>query len=175
MTNHMAEVAQMLGVELEEVFKVTDDDSGKYHNYYKFTEKKGIEVSEDNVKWEADTAGTLVLKWLLIGVYQNYYRFSENNCFETSYDGVEWGTATVIVLRGILIGVARIIKLPWKPQKCAPYYIPCIVAQSEHMYSMFYWNDDNYDKEYYRMGLVRKTPEEAVALTKKMLEAINEQ
>ena len=68
MTNHMAEVAQMLGVELEEVFKVTDDDSGKYHNYYKFTEKKGIEVSEDNVKWEADTAGTLVLKWLLIGV-----------------------------------------------------------------------------------------------------------
>ena len=134
----MAEVAQMLGVELEEVFKVTDDDSGKYHNYYKFTEKKGIEVSEDNVKWEADTAGTLVLKWLLIGV-------------------------------------ARIIKLPWKPQKCAPYYIPCIVAQSEHMYSMFYWNDDNYDKEYYRMGLVRKTPEEAVALTKKMLEAINEQ
>ena len=138
MTNHMAEVAQMLGVELEEVFKVTDDDSGKYHNYYKFTEKKGIEVSEDNVKWEADTAGTLVLKWLLIGV-------------------------------------ARIIKLPWKPQKCAPYYIPCIVAQSEHMYSMFYWNNDNYDKEYYRMGLVRKTPEEAVALTKKMLEAINEQ
>ena len=138
MANHMAEVAQMLGVELEEVFKVTDDDSGKYHNYYKFTEKKGIEVSEDNVKWEADTAGTLVLKWLLIGV-------------------------------------ARIIKLPWKPQKCAPYYIPCIVAQSEHMYSMFYWNDDNYDKEYYRMGLVRKTPEEAVALTKKMLEAINEQ
>lgn len=136
--NYMAEVAKLLGVELGEVFKVTDDDSGKYHNYYRFTEKKGIEVSEDNVKWEADTAGALVLKWLLIGV-------------------------------------ARIIKLPWKPQKCAPYYIPCIVAQSEHMYSMFYWKDDNYDKEYYRMGLVCKTPEEAVALTEKMLEAINEQ
>ena len=137
MTNHMAEVAQMLGVELEEVFKVTDDDSGKYHNYYRFTEKKGIEVSEDNVKWETDTTEVLVLKWLLIGV-------------------------------------ARIIKLPWKPQKCAPYYIPCIVAQSEHMYSMFYWNDDNYDKEYYRMGLVCKTPEEAVALTKKMLTVAKE-
>ena len=137
MTNHMAEVAQMLGVELEEVFKVTDDDSGKYHNYYKFTEKKGIEVSEDNVKWEADTAEVLVLKWLLIGV-------------------------------------ARIIKLPWKPQRGETYYIPCIVAQSEHMYSMFYWNDDNYDKEYYRMGLVCKTPEEAVARTKKMLTVAKE-
>ena len=132
MTNHMAEVAQMLGVELEEVFKVTDDDSGKYHNYYKFTEKKGIEVSEDNVKWEADTAGTLVLKWLLIGV-------------------------------------ARIIKLPWKPQKGAPYYIPCTVAQPKYMYSVLYWSNDDYDKEYYRMGLVCKTSEEAIDMTKKML------
>ena len=132
MTNHMAEVAQMLGVKLEEVFKVTDDDSGKYHNYYRFTEKKGIEVSEDNVKWETDTTEVLVLKWLLIGV-------------------------------------ARIIKLPWKPQKGAPYYIPCTVAQPEYMYRMFYWNDDDYDKEYYRRGLVCKTPEEAIALTEKML------
>ena len=138
MTNHMAEVAQMLGVELEEVFKVTDDDSGKYHNYYKFTEKKGIEVSEDNVKWEADTAGTLVLKWLLIGV-------------------------------------ARIIKLPWKPQRGETYYIPCIVAQPKYMYSVLYWSNDDYDKEYYRRGLVCKNPEEAIALTEKMLAVKNEQ
>ena len=138
MTNHMAEVAQMLGVKLEEVFKVTDDDSGKYHNYYKFTEKKGIEVSEDNVKWEADTAGTLVLKWLLIGV-------------------------------------ARIIKLPWKPQRGETYYIPCIVAQPKYMYSVLYWSNDDYDKEYYRRGLVCKNPEEAIALTEKMLAVKNEQ
>lgn len=138
MTNHMAEVAQMLGVELEEVFKVTDDDSGKYHNYYKFTEKKGIEVSDDNVKWEADTAGTLVLKWLLIGV-------------------------------------ARIIKLPWKPQKGEKFYIPCIHTEPEYMYSVYYWNNDDYDKEYYRMGLVCKTSEEAVALTNKMIAMVQEE
>ena len=111
----------------------------------------------------------------IFGKHPKYYRFAENVCLEASKDGVNWETADVGVLEDILIGDVRIIKLPWKPQKCAPYYIPCIVAQSEHMYSMFYWNDDNYDKEYYRMGLVRKTPEEAVALTKKMLEAINEQ
>ena len=138
MINHMAEVAQMLGVELGEVFKVTDDDSGKYHNYYKFTEKKGIEVSEDNVKWEADTAGTLVLKWLLIGV-------------------------------------ARIIKLPWEPQKGEKYYIPCIGAQPEYMYSVNHWDNDDIDKKYYHMGIVCKTKEEAIVLTEKMLEAINEQ
>ena len=138
MTNHMAEVAQMLGVELEEVFKVTDDNSGKYHNYYKFTEKKGIEVSEDNVKWEADIAGTLVLEWLLIGV-------------------------------------ARIIKLPWKPQKGETYYIPCIVAQPKYMYSTLWWSNDDYDKEYYRMGLVCKTLEEAIALTKKIISMVQKE
>ena len=96
MTNHMAEVAQMLGVELEEVFKVTDDDSGKYHNYYKFTEKKGIEVSEDNVKWEADTAEVLVLKWLLIGV-------------------------------------ARIIKLPWRLSRGDVYYMPSVTSIGKYI------------------------------------------
>ena len=132
MTNHMEEVAKMLGVELEEVFKVTDDDSGKYHNYYKFTEKKGIEVSEDNVKWEVDTAGTLVLKWLLIGV-------------------------------------ARIIKLPWKPRKGEKYYTPYISTQQEGMYVTYYWNNDDIDIEHYRMGIVCKNPEEAIAMTNRML------
>ena len=73
------------------------------------------------------------------------------------------------------MGDIRIIKLPWKPQKGAPYYIPCIVTQRGYMYSMFYWNDDNCDKEYYRMGLVCKNLEGAIALTEKMLVAINEQ
>ena len=135
--NHMEEVAKMFGVELGEVFKVTDDDSGKYHNYYRFTEKKGIEVSEDNVKWEADTTEVLVLKWLLIGV-------------------------------------ARIIKLPWKPQKGDTYYIPCIMAQPKYMYSTLWWSNDDYDNEYYRMGLVCKTSEEAIALAEKMLDTVKE-
>ena len=136
MTNHMEEVAQMLGVELRETFKIADDIFGKH---------------------------------------PKYYRFAENVCLEASKDGVNWETADAGVLEDILIGDVRIIKLPWKPQKCAPYYIPCIVAQSEHMYSMFYWNDDNYDKEYYRMGLVCKTPEEAVALTKKIVAMVQEE
>ena len=130
MANYIAEVAQMLGVELEEVFKVTDDDSGKYHNYYKFTEKKGIEVSDDNVKWEADIAGTLVLEWLLIGV-------------------------------------ARIIKLPWKPQEGDRYYFPCPASIEKWDYST--WSER--DVDYYRLnhGFVCKTMEEAIAISQEML------
>ena len=131
MTNHMAEVAQMLGVELEEVFKVTDDDSGKYHNYYKFTEKKGIEVSEDNVKWEADTAGTLVLKWLLIGV-------------------------------------ARIIKLPWRPSRGDVYYMPSVTSIGK--YIKLFWTGSRNDEGSYQQGLVLRTEKEAVELAEEMLD-----
>ncbi|MCI7235465.1 MAG: hypothetical protein MR553_04945 [Veillonellaceae bacterium] len=136
--NYMAEVAGLFGVELGEVFKITDDDSGKYHNYYRFTEKKGIEVSEDNVKWEADTAELLVLKWLLIGV-------------------------------------ARIIKLPWKPRKGEKYYVPRIAARPENRHSYYYWGNSGFDIERYKMGIVCRTKEEAISLTEKMLVAINEQ
>ena len=131
MTNHMAEVAQMLGVELEEVFKVTDDDSGKYHNYYKFTEKKGIEVSEDNVKWEADTAGTLVLKWLLIGV-------------------------------------ARINKLPWRPSRGDVYYMPSVTSIGK--YIKLFWTCSRNDEDSYQQGLVLRTEKEAVELAEEMLD-----
>ena len=41
--NCMAEVAKMFGVELGEVFKVTDDTNGYYHRYYQFTDKKRLE------------------------------------------------------------------------------------------------------------------------------------
>lgn len=132
MTNHMEEVAKLLGVELEEEFHI----EGTHVDYiYKISEK-GLFLRCSGRDWWEEVPDTLVQ---------------------------------------MLAGRTRkIIKLHWKPQKCAPYYIPCIVAQSEHMYSMFYWNDDNYDKEYYRMGLVCKTPEEAVALTKKMLTVAKE-
>lgn len=136
--NYMAEVAGLFGVELGEVFKVTDDDSGKYHNYYRFTEKKGIEVSEDNVKWEADTAEVLVLKWLLMGDL-------------------------------------RIIKLPWKPREGEKYYVPRIAIRPYDRHYWYYWDNSGVDIKRYDMGIVCKTPEEAIALTEKMLEAINEQ
>ena len=57
----------------------------------------GVELGE-SFKITSDTQGDYP------GDYQNYYRFTENNCFETSFDGVKWETATVIILRVILMG-----------------------------------------------------------------------
>lgn len=136
MANYMGEIAGLLGVELGESFKIVDDNSGKYHNYYRLTEEKGIEVSDDNADWEAAIAG--VLKWLLMGD-------------------------------------ARIIKLPWKPQENERYYTPFIATNPRNMYDEYYWEDDDVDIDRYRMGLVCKTSEEAVAMTKKMLATVQEQ
>ena len=136
MTNHIAEVAKLLGVELMENFKIADD---------------------------------------IFGEHSKYYRFAENVCLEASKDSVNWKTADTGVLEDILLGDVMIIKLPWKPQKGETYYIPCIVAEPEYMYSVNYWSNDDYDKEYYRMGLVCKTSEEAVALTKKIISAVQEE
>ena len=106
----------------------------------------------------------------------------ENTVYKFTKDGVAFYDnklrtwyESVGVLAGILTGKTEVVKLPWKPQKGDKYYIPCIVAQPEYMYSRLYWNNDHIDIEHYRMGLVCKTPEEAIALTEKMLKAINEQ
>ena len=129
----------------------------------------GVELGE-SFKITSDTQGDYQSD------YQNYYRFTENNCFETSADGVEWKTTiAAVLLKHILMGDIRIIKLPWKPQKGKRYYIPCISTQQERMYVSYYWTNDDINIEHYRMGIVCKTPEEAIALTDKMLEAINEQ
>lgn len=64
MANHIAEVAQMLGVEIGEAFKIADDAFGKHPRYYRFTESTGIEMSKDGVEWKMGKA--VVLKCLLL-------------------------------------------------------------------------------------------------------------
>ena len=128
MANHIAEVAQMLGVKIGETFKLTDDTHGDYHRYYQFTDKKG---------------------------------------FETSVDGLKWETAAAVVLRGILMGDIRIVKLPWKPKIEEKYYVPNIFDLDSYSYN--FWFDDEHDEKFYKRGLVFKTKEEAIGMSKKML------
>ena len=125
----------------------------------------GVELGE-SFKISSDTQGDC----------QNYYRFTENNCLEFSDDGVEWKmTTAAVLLKYILMGDIRIVKLPWKPREGEKYYVPRIAIRPEDRHYYYYWDNDGVDIKRYDMGLVCKTPEEAIALTEKMLEAINEQ
>lgn len=61
--NYMAEVAALLGVEIGEVFKISDDNcTGDL--YYRLTPKNGIEYSEDNTSWKQG-AGMMLIDLML--------------------------------------------------------------------------------------------------------------
>lgn len=125
----------------------------------------GVELGE-SFKITSDTGGD----------YQKYYRLTENNWIEFSDDGVEWKmTTAAALLKYILMGDIRIVKLPWRPREGEKYYVPRIAIRPEDRHYYYYWSNSGVDIKRYDMGIVCKTKEEAAALTEKMLEAINEQ
>ena len=121
----------------------------------------GVELGE-SFKITSDTQGDYPSD------YQNYYQFTENNCFETSVDGVKWETATVIVLRGILMGDVRIIKLPWRPSRGDVYYMPSVTSIGK--YIKLFWTGSRNDESSYQQGLVLRTKKEAIELAEEMLD-----
>lgn len=122
----------------------------------------GVELGE-SFKITSDTEGD----------YHNYYRLTENNCLELSDDGVEWKmTTAAVLLKYILMGDIRIVKLPWKPKYDEEYYIPSI--SNTVGYNKFYWRGDDSDDKYYNLGLIFKSKEEAISLGQKMLAVAKE-
>ncbi len=65
MANYMKDIAGLLGVELEESFRITDKENGNYQNYYRLSKKNGVEASCDNIKWEKFNGE--LLRLLMIG------------------------------------------------------------------------------------------------------------
>ena len=64
MTKCMRAIIKCLGVDVGEVFKITDAFNNKSHRYFRFTEAD-IEVSDDCVTWETSTSQ--IWKCLLTG------------------------------------------------------------------------------------------------------------
>lgn len=134
MANHMSEVAELLDVELGEVFQIDNCRS---------VAKKDFRFTEDGLEQRNTADG----EWI---------------------EGDEW------ILALLLTGEADIIKLPWKPQNGKQYYIPRITTNQEYMYDIYCWDDNDYDKTYYSMGLVCKNTGEAIELAQKMLAVAKE-
>ena len=118
----------------------------------------GVELGE-SFKITSDTQGD----------YQNYYRFTENNCLEISDDGVEWKTTIVaVLLKHILMGDIRIIKLPWRPSRGDVYYMPSVTSIGKCI--KLFWTGSKNDECSYQQGLVLRTKKEAVELAEEMLD-----
>ena len=103
-----------------------------------------------------------------------YLKFTENG-LERSLDKDSWAKAAGWVWELIITGALKINKLPWKPREGEKYYVPRIAIRPYDRHYWYYWDNSGVDIKRYDMGIVCKTPEEAIALTDKMLEAINEQ
>lgn len=101
-----------------------------------------------------------------------YLKFTENG-LEQSLDKDSWTKATGRVWERIITGALKINKLPWRPREGEKYYVPRIAVRPEDRHFYYYWTYDDINIKHYHMGLVCKTPEEAIALTEKMLVAIN--
>lgn len=134
MANRMAEVAKLLGVELDEVFFIREYPSDS----------------------------------------KMYLKFTENG-LERSLDKDSWTKAAGWVWELIITGALKINKVPWRPREGEKYYVPRIAVRPEDRHCYCYWTNDDINIKHYRMGIVCKTSEEAIALTEKMLVAINEQ
>lgn len=103
----------------------------------------------------------------------NDYRITENGV-EVFYDEEEgWLTSAKISLDFLLTG-RYIIEKKWKPQKDERYYTPFIATNPNNMFETHYWCNDDIDIKRYSMGLVYKTLEEAIAITKRMLAVAKE-
>ena len=103
------------------------------------------------------------------GDYHNYYRFTENNCLEISDDGVEWKTTiAAVLLKHILMGDIRIVKLPWKPSRDDIYYMQSVTSIGK--YIKLFWTGSRNDEGSYQQGLVLRTKKEAVELAEEMLD-----
>ena len=99
------------------------------------------------------------------------FRFSNNDLqvSAANADNDTWVVANDNRLLSLLYGSLSIRKLPWKPKINEEYYVPYIHYAESSMCSLFPWHGDNVDNKLYQLGLVCKTREEAIAMTKKMI------
>ena len=71
----------------------------------------------------------------------------------------------------ILTGKIKIVH-SWKPTDGERYYMPCV--NSPDMYDYWTWQDDELDQYRFKCGLIFKTREETIEVTKKMLGILEE-
>lgn len=107
-------------------------------------------------------------------VAEMYYRLTEDGLEQSDTPNGEWNEGDEWILALLLTGEAEIIQLPWKPQEGEKYYVPRIAIRPYDRHYYYYWDNSGVDIKRYDMGIVCKTPEEAIKLANKMLAVAKE-
>lgn len=98
------------------------------------------------------------------------FKISERGLVSHRLGSDDWATDELMLVRLLTGDFAEIIKLPWKPEKDEDYFIPDITRMCN--YSIRVWNDEVNDEHLYQKGIVFKTAEEAIEISKKMLQEV---
>ena len=107
-------------------------------------------------------------------VAEMYYRLTEDGLEQSDTPNGEWNEGDEWILALLLTGETDIIQLPWKPQEGEKYYVPRIAIRPYDRHYYYYWDNSGVDIKRYDMGIVCKTPEEAIKLANKMLAVAKE-
>ena len=94
---------------------------------------------------------------------------NSNDEFVLRKDGLYYlkcGTRANIIFHDIFSGI---VKIKWKPNLDDTYYIPSVMTT---YFDSLLWHDNFIDRFLYDSGVVCRTKEEAVEMTKKMIDAI---
>lgn len=103
--------------------------------------------------------------------WTRYYRFT-NNEVEMSKDEIHWEKCVSKVLELLIKGEIG-IKRPWKPQNGEFYFSPSPTRKS--LKECLAWVGDENDNYRLNRGFVFRTPDEAVAVARKMLTVAREE
>ena len=128
--NHMQEVAEILGVELEREFKIKGfPDSCRYL------------LTNEGLMWynEAHT----------------------------------WWEDAPDVLSRLLAGEIKAVTPSWRPAQYHDYYYACL--DYDNLWGYATWTNTKEDKSRFKHGIIFKTREEAINMSKKMLLAISQE
>lgn len=99
---------------------------------------------------------------------KTYLKFTESGLMN-SVDLISWTKTTSWMWEQLITGALKVNKLPWKPKMDEEFYLPCIHYVESSMATKLRWLGDNAANKFYQLGLVCKTREEAIAMTKKMI------
>lgn len=189
--NLISEIVKLLGVEMEEAFKIRRPDYEVCENgIYAFFENEGL--MKKNKQGEFDSNSSIEFEDLCLGNYEIVkLPWEPKNCddyyvLNTDTGRIEcysWGATTfdlAVKAMGIIYRTEAEAKthmaedyerltgrkleekkIPWEPQRGESYYAMSIVNPAQPKIACYDWNGSVADYECLKNGLVHKTQAEA--------------
>ena len=141
------EIAEMIGVELDEIFCVKIHENNEYSTPYAQRTDDGASMKQ-------------------------YYKLNEKGLFMRHVTDREWKEAYNCIFVDLITGEADIIKLDkrYRPMKNDPYFVPNPIGDNDNtLYIARRWEESYVDLAYYDKHMTFRTPEEARDMALRMV------